>query len=188
MINFSYGSAFISPIVHYCTLMCNLPNPGHTGKGCGAPCRRRVGPEQPIDLDVEDYINSAVYLNSSQFQPFQTFNRYLIQTVQVVQNVQSLRSVQNVQRVRQNKGELPRWRILETSKCALLSKSLAEVGEVCILTGVKKGRWSEAIAVGSLAFVERVKGALGIKAMHWEVLEQTELMHCASPVKLTLAN
>jgi hypothetical protein len=36
---------------------------------------------------------------------------------------------------------------------------------------VKKGRSSEAIAVGSLAFVERVKGALGIKAMHWEVLE-----------------
>ena len=32
-------------------------------------------------------------------------------------------------------------------------------------------RWSEAIAVGSLAFVERVKGDLGIKAMHREVLE-----------------
>jgi hypothetical protein len=28
MINFSYGSAFISPIVHYCTLMCNRPIPG----------------------------------------------------------------------------------------------------------------------------------------------------------------
>jgi hypothetical protein len=41
----------------------------------------------------------------------------------------------------------------------------------CILTGVKKGRWSEAIAVGSLAFVERVKNDLGIKAMHREVLE-----------------
>jgi putative transposase len=32
-------------------------------------------------------------------------------------------------------------------------------------------RWSEAIAVGSLAFVEKVKGDLGIKAMHREVLE-----------------
>jgi hypothetical protein len=32
-------------------------------------------------------------------------------------------------------------------------------------------RWSEAIAVGSLAFVERIKGDLGIKAMHREVLE-----------------
>ena len=32
-------------------------------------------------------------------------------------------------------------------------------------------RWSEAIAVGSLAFVERVKSDLGIKAMHREVLE-----------------
>jgi hypothetical protein len=39
------------------------------------------------------------------------------------------------------------------------------------LTGVKKGRWSEAIAVGSLAFVERVKSDLGIKAMYREVLE-----------------
>jgi hypothetical protein len=32
-------------------------------------------------------------------------------------------------------------------------------------------RWSEAIAVGSLAFVERIKDDLGIKAMHREVLE-----------------
>jgi putative transposase len=32
-------------------------------------------------------------------------------------------------------------------------------------------RWSEAIAVGSLAFVERVKSDLGIKAMHRGVLE-----------------
>jgi hypothetical protein len=32
-------------------------------------------------------------------------------------------------------------------------------------------RWSEAIAVGRLAFVERIKGDLGIKAMHREVLE-----------------
>jgi putative transposase len=36
---------------------------------------------------------------------------------------------------------------------------------------VKKGRWSETIAVGRLAFVETVKGDLGIKAMHREVLE-----------------
>ena len=32
-------------------------------------------------------------------------------------------------------------------------------------------RWSEAIAVGSLAFVERVKDDLGIKAMHREVIK-----------------
>ena len=49
------------------------------------------------------------------------------------------------------------------------------VGEVCILSGVKKGRWSEAIAIGRLAFVERVKGDLGIKAMHREVLETENL-------------
>jgi len=32
-------------------------------------------------------------------------------------------------------------------------------------------RWSEAIAVGSLPFVETVKNDLGVKAMHREVLE-----------------
>jgi putative transposase len=32
-------------------------------------------------------------------------------------------------------------------------------------------RWSEAIAVGSLAFVERVKSDLGIKAMYREAVE-----------------
>lgn len=36
---------------------------------------------------------------------------------------------------------------------------------------MKKGRWSEAIAVGSLAFVEKIKGELGSKAMHREVEE-----------------
>ncbi|HXV78676.1 MAG TPA: hypothetical protein VEG60_02245 [Candidatus Binatia bacterium] len=37
--------------------------------------------------------------------------------------------------------------------------------------GPRDERWSEAIAVGSLAFVERVKNDLGIKAIHREVLE-----------------
>ena len=32
-------------------------------------------------------------------------------------------------------------------------------------------RWSEALAVGSLAFVERVKNDLGVTAAHREVLE-----------------
>ena len=35
----------------------------------------------------------------------------------------------------------------------------------------REDRWSKAIAVGSLAFVETVKNDLGIKAMHREVLE-----------------
>ena len=35
----------------------------------------------------------------------------------------------------------------------------------------REDRWSEALAVGSLAFVERVKNDLGSKAMHREVLE-----------------
>ena len=32
-------------------------------------------------------------------------------------------------------------------------------------------RWSESIAVGSLAFIDQVKNELGFKAMHREVLE-----------------
>jgi putative transposase len=32
----------------------------------------------------------------------------------------------------------------------------------------RNDRWSEAIAVGSLAFVEKVKGELGVKALHRE--------------------
>ena len=36
---------------------------------------------------------------------------------------------------------------------------------------VRDDRWSEAIAVGSLAFVETVKNNLGVKAMHREVIE-----------------
>jgi putative transposase len=35
--------------------------------------------------------------------------------------------------------------------------------------GAREDRWSEAIAVGSLAFVEKVKGELGVKALHREV-------------------
>jgi putative transposase len=34
---------------------------------------------------------------------------------------------------------------------------------------MRDARWSEALAVGSLAFVEKVKGELGIKAVHREV-------------------
>ena len=38
---------------------------------------------------------------------------------------------------------------------------------------VRDARWSEAVAVGSLAFVEKVKGELGAKALHRE-LEQID--------------
>jgi hypothetical protein len=34
---------------------------------------------------------------------------------------------------------------------------------------VLDARWSEAIAVGSLAFVEKIKGELEVKALHREV-------------------
>jgi putative transposase len=36
---------------------------------------------------------------------------------------------------------------------------------------VRDDRWSEAIAVGSRSFVEKVKGALGFKAAHRDVIE-----------------
>ena len=36
---------------------------------------------------------------------------------------------------------------------------------------VRDDRWSEAIAVGRLVFVEKVKNDLGFKAIHREVLE-----------------
>jgi hypothetical protein len=34
---------------------------------------------------------------------------------------------------------------------------------------VRDARWSEAVAVGSLVFVEKIKGELGVKALHREV-------------------
>jgi hypothetical protein len=36
---------------------------------------------------------------------------------------------------------------------------------------MRDDRWSEAIAVGSLAFVEKIKSELGIKAIHREVVQ-----------------
>ena len=38
-------------------------------------------------------------------------------------------------------------------------------------TGVRDDRWSKAIAVGSLAFVDGVRSALGVKAIHREVAQ-----------------
>ena len=35
----------------------------------------------------------------------------------------------------------------------------------------REGRWSEAIAVGNLNFVEKVKSELGFKAAHRELIE-----------------
>ena len=38
----------------------------------------------------------------------------------------------------------------------------------------RESRWSEAVAVGSLSFVNTVKSELGFKAAHREVIEQGE--------------
>ena len=55
------------------------------------------------------------------------------------------------------------------------------------LTGemaVREDRWSEAIAVGSLAFVDNVKSELGVKAMHREVAEVGGTYTCGNRAKL----
>jgi hypothetical protein len=49
----------------------------------------------------------------------------------------------------------------------------------------REGRWSEAIAVGNLNFVEKVKSELGFKAACREVIEGAAHMRSGSEVKLT---
>jgi hypothetical protein len=60
---------------------------------------------------------------------------------------------------------------------------------------VRDARWSEAVAVGSLAFVEKVKSELGIKALHGEfeqvdgtyaLRESSELYRGQLTAKMTL--
>jgi len=38
-----------------------------------------------------------------------------------------------------------------------------------LFLAVRDARWSEAVAVGSLAFVEKIKSELGVKALHRDV-------------------
>jgi len=49
----------------------------------------------------------------------------------------------------------------------------------------REGRWSEAIAVGNLNFVEKVKSELGFKAAHREVIEGGGTYALRSKVNLT---
>jgi hypothetical protein len=49
----------------------------------------------------------------------------------------------------------------------------------------REGRWSEAIAVGNLNFVEKVKSELGFKAAHGEVIEGGGTYALRSKVNLT---
>ena len=48
---------------------------------------------------------------------------------------------------------------------------------------LRDARWSEAIAVDSLVFVERVKNDLGVKAMHRKVLETDETYALREPAE-----
>jgi hypothetical protein len=53
---------------------------------------------------------------------------------------------------------------------------------------VRDDRWSEAIAVGSFAFVETVKNNLGVKAMHREVIEADGTYALREPAEAYAAN
>jgi len=46
---------------------------------------------------------------------------------------------------------------------------------------VRDVRWSEAIAVGSFPFVEKVKSEFGVKATHREVVHQDEMYALREP-------
>ena len=61
------------------------------------------------------------------------------------------------------------------SKLADFQQSHRQLVEIALRDelSVRDARWSEAVAVGSLAFVEKVKSELGIKALHRE-LEQVD--------------
>ena len=48
---------------------------------------------------------------------------------------------------------------------------------------LRDARWSEAIAVDSLVFVERVKNDLGVKPIHREVLETDETYTLCDPAE-----
>ena len=45
----------------------------------------------------------------------------------------------------------------------------------------REDRWSEAIAVGGLAFIEKVKDELGVKALHREVRQEDGLYALREP-------
>ena len=51
----------------------------------------------------------------------------------------------------------------------------------------RENRWSEAIAVGSLAFVENVRSELGSKALHRALNTLTERIRCESKARFTTA-
>jgi hypothetical protein len=61
-------------------------------------------------------------------------------------------------------------RLFETSG---LSASSSPLVEIALRDGVRDARWSEAVAVGSLAFVEKVKSELGIRELHRQLEQVT---------------
>ena len=52
----------------------------------------------------------------------------------------------------------------------------------------KSARWPEAVAVGSLAFVEEVKSELGVKALDRELEQIDGTYGCANLAKFTSAD
>jgi hypothetical protein len=114
------------------------------------------------------------------FKTFQSFNRCapfkpLNTKVGSKRSIPGFQSFQTFEELKPKRGELPRFGNSRNIEMSLTQVKVSGVWRRChrrcLLTGVKKGRWSEAIAVGSLAFVEKIKGELGSKAMHREVEE-----------------
>ena len=60
---------------------------------------------------------------------------------------------------------LAKWRIFSKHTADWVEEALTRQ------MVMREDRWSEAIAVGSLSFAEKVKGELGFKAAHREVIE-----------------
>jgi hypothetical protein len=91
------------------------------------------------------------HLYSSQFQWFQSFNRFAHKKRIPFQTFQSFNRYASFKRYQASAGS-KRFQRVEQA----LENGCAP----------RDDRWSEAIAVGSLPFVERVKNDLGVKAMH----------------------
>ena len=77
------------------------------------------------------------------------------------------------------------YRVVRVCGSERFSKSTPPMGRASAGKRLRSrdDRWSEAIAVGSLHFVERVKNDLGIKAMHREVVQADRTYALHEPKK-----
>jgi len=57
-----------------------------------------------------------------------------------------------------------------------------------LFLAVRDARWSEAVAVGSLAFVEKIKSELGVKALHRDIEQLDGIYALREPVEAYRTN